>query len=380
MAAHFNHAGASIPPPAVVERIVAHLRLEAEIGGYEAAEAVAGERTAVSAALAGLIGAAPDEVVAVESATRGWELALWAFAHSEPLVAGDRIVVDPFAYASSWATLQRLTAAIDVDVVVASAHPDGSIDAGRLGEVVDDRTRMVLVTHVPTHVGTVSDAAAVGAVLAGRDVVYALDVSQSLGQLVLDVGAIGCHIAFAPGRKFLRAPRGTGLLYVSRPLADTLTPLVIDLTTAPTLEADHVQLAPGAARFDLFEHSAALRLGLGVAASHALELGGPEIERMVRERSAAVAERIAAAPGCRLVASGPVSGIVSFVHDHRTADDVRALLGAEGVRVWVNRPGGTPVAARDWGLGESVRVSPHYTTSDDELDALAAGLASLANN
>ena len=73
---------------------------------------------------------------------------------------------------------------------------------------LDDRTRLVAITHMPTHVGTVTDVHAVGRVLADHDAVYALDVAQTLGQMPIDVDAIGCQVAFAPGRKFLRAPRG----------------------------------------------------------------------------------------------------------------------------------------------------------------------------
>ena len=286
MAAHFNHAGASIPPASVVERVVSHLRLEADLGGYEAAEAVAYQRQQVNVELSALIGAAPTEVVSVESATRAWEMVMWSLALSHRWSDADRVVVDQFAYASSWATLLRLRSALGVEVAVAPALDDGSIDVDGLDEVVDGRTRLVLVTHVPTHVGTVSDVAAVGPRLAGHRIVYAVDASQSLGQLPIDVGLIGCQVAFAPGRKFLRAPRGTGLLYVDAPLAETLEPLSVDLTSASSLDAGGYRLHPGAGRFEGFERSVALHLGLGEAARTARAIGVDEIAHGVADRTA----------------------------------------------------------------------------------------------
>jgi cysteine desulfurase / selenocysteine lyase len=375
--AHFNHAGTSIPPPEVLDRVIRHLQVEAEIGGYEAAEVVADEVAGVAVALGELLGAEPGDVLAVESATRAWEQVLWAMAISHRWGSGDRIVVDGFAYASSWATLLRLRDAVGVEVAVAPTQSDGSIDPDRVVEVVDERTRLVLATHVPTHVGTVSDVAAVGAVLAGRDLVYAVDLAQSLGQLPIDVGAIGCQMAFAPGRKFLRAPRGTGVLYLAASVADALAPLAVDLTTATTITPDRYQLAPGVARFGLFEHSVALRLGLGAAARHASARGLDRISAEVQDRTGAVVDLVASTPGFELLAPLPLSGIVSVVHERLDPEVVRSRLLAQGVNAWVASVGGSPLDQAQRLARPAVRISPHYLTTDGDLDRLDRALRAL---
>ena len=375
--AHFNHAGASIPPPEVVDRVIDHLRLEADAGGYEAAERVAGEAELIPEALAALVGAGADEVVPCESATRGWEQVLWAAALSHGWGSGDRVVVDRFAYASSWATLQRLRDVLGVDLAIAPSGPDGSVDAAGVTDVIDDRTRLVLVTHVPTHLGTVSDVAGVGAALAGREVVYAVDLAQSLGQIPIDVEAIGCQIAFAPGRKFLRAPRGTGLLYVASQLADTLQPLSADQTSATVLDGAHVVLRPGAARFDLFEHSLALRLGLAEAARYAISVGLAHISAEVAARTQQVAGLVAATAGLDLLAAPPLSGIVTFTHERLSPEEVRDRLTAGGVRSWVSSLGGSPLDQVDRLTRPAVRLSPHYVTTEHEIGLLDRALRDL---
>ena len=376
--AHFNHAGTSIPPPEVVDRVVDHLRLEAEIGGYEAAVAVAEEAAGVTAAVADLIGADAADVVPVESATRAWEQIVWALALTHRWGIGDHIVVDGFAYASSWATLLRLRDALGVDVVVARTLEDGSIDPATIAEVSDEHTRLVLATHVPTHVGTVSDVVAVGSALAGLDLVYAVDISQSLGQLPVDVAAIGCDVAFAPGRKFLRAPRGTGLLFVTAALAQGVQPLSVDLTTATTLAADGYELVAGAARFGLFEHSVALRLGLGAAARHASAIGIDRIAADVEARTAAVVDLVAAAPGFELLAPPPLSGIVSVTHAQLAPDEVQRRLTAAGVNAWVASVGGSPLDQAQRLARPAVRLSPHYSTTDGDLERLDRALRAIA--
>ncbi len=377
--AHFNHAGTSLPAPGVIDRVAAHLHLEAEIGGYEAGEQVADELAAGREAVGAVLGVPGDDVVLVESATHAWSTIVWALALSHGWGPGDRVVVDQFAYVSSWAVLVRLRSVCGLQIVVAPAQVDGTVDPARLADVVDDTTRLVLITHVPTHVGTVTpiEEACVALAGCGVDATLALDLSQSVGQLPVDVGQLGASVAFAPGRKFLRAPRGTGLLYVAPDLAETVVPLALDLTSTDSVSTGGVEPAPGAGRFELFEHSVALRLGLGAAAQHLLATGVDDVARDVAERTQRVVDLVTAIPGLTLVAPAPLRGIVSFTHAHLDPTQVRSRLAAEGVNVWTNVANGSPIDGERRALGPSVRVSPHVTTADDELDRLDRALRRL---
>jgi selenocysteine lyase/cysteine desulfurase len=377
--AHFNHAGTSIPPSSVVERVIEHLRLEAEIGGYEAAEQVADELVEGRDAIGAVMGVPGDDIVVVESATQAWSAIVWAMALSAGWGPRDRVVVDQFAYVSSWAVLVQLRAVTGVQIAVAPAGADGVVEPARLAEVVDRATRLVLITHVPTHVGTVTPLDRVSAGLAGltTDAVVALDLSQSLGQLQVDVAQLGADVAFAPGRKFLRAPRGTGVLYVAPELAESVTPLAMDLTSTASITTTGVEPGPGARRFDLFEHSVALRLGLGQAARHLLSVGVEKVAGQVGERTQAVVELVSTAPGLTLVAPTPLHGIVSFTHERLDPAEVRAELARADINVWINGANGSPIDGERRGLGPSVRVSPHAVTTDEELDRLDRALRQL---
>jgi cysteine desulfurase / selenocysteine lyase len=184
-------------------------------------------------------------------------------------------------------------------------------------------------------------------------------------------------VAFAPGRKFLRAPRGTGVLYVAPALADAVVPLALDLTSTTAISTTEIQLASGARRFDLFEHSVALRLGLGQAARHLLAAGVDQVSRQVAARTGAVAEVVSSMPSLALVAPAPLHGIVSFTHARLDPAEVRAALAGAGVNVWTNLANGSPIDGERRRLGPSVRVSPHAVTTDEELERLRGALARL---
>lgn len=375
---HLNHAGASLLPQPVLDAVIGHLRLEAEVGGYEAAarEAQAVEHT--YDAIAALLGCDRDDVALSDSATRSWT----SLVYSLPLAAGDRLITARSEYGSNAIALLQLQQRFGFELVLVEDDEHGQIDLDALAVALDhDRVAMVSLTHVPTQSGLVNPAAEVGRLCADAGALFVLDACQSAGQLPLDVAELGCHVLTATGRKFLRGPRGTGFLFVQRELSQHLEPIVLDLLAATWVAPDRYEIRPGARRFELWESDVAGRIGLGVAVDHALGWGLDAIAERTTELAAGLRARLADVPGVTVRDRGRrLCGITTFTVEGVPAEEVADRLRAQGTNVSVSTATSAQLDLAHRGLDAVVRASVHYVTTDEELDIAAAQVAVIARS
>ena len=368
---HFNNAGSALPPKVVVDTVVDHLRREAEIGGYEAAAEAADREEAVYASIAALIGATPAQIATIENATRAWDMAVYGY----PFQAGDRVLTARAEYASNVIALLQLRDRFGIEIVLVDDDEHGQIALDHLEAELGRGAAMVALTHVPTNGGLVNPAEAVGTLCAAEDVFYVLDACQSVGQVPIDVTAIGCDVLSATGRKYLRAPRGTGFLYVSDRALDRLVPPFLDLHAATWTGIDTYEIRDDARRFENWETSHATKLGLGAAVDYALALGPESTWARIEALGAGLRERLDAVDGVTVHDKGERrGGIVTFTVAGRGAGEVQADLRAAGINTSVSAVESTRYDLSDRGLPDLVRASVHYYNTEEELDALVAAV------
>jgi len=372
---HLNNCGSALPPGAVVEAVKAHLDLEARIGGYEAVEAEAARIEGVYGSLATLLNARPDEIAVVENATVAWDRAF----RSVPLGPGDRVLTAMAEYASNYLAYLRVAEKTGAAIEVVPDDAAGQLDVAALERMIDDRVKLISITHVPTSSGLVNPAATVGRIARAAGIPYLLDACQSAGQMPLDVEELGCDMLSATGRKYLRGPRGTGFLYVRASMLDRLDPAFIDLHSAEWTGRDSYAFAPGARRFQTFEGFVAGKIGLGVAVDYALAWGLPAIRDRVTTLADGLRARLDAIPGVTVRDPGPVRcGIVSFTVEGQDPAAVKRAMAERGISISMSRPASTRLDMEARGLmGGTNRAGVHYYNSDAELDRLAESIAAL---
>jgi selenocysteine lyase/cysteine desulfurase len=369
---HLNNAGSALPPRAVTEAVIRHLELESAIGGYEAAARARGAIDHAYDALAALLHCRADEIAVIENATRAWDMAFYSLRFER----GDRILTARTEYASNFIAFLQVAQKTGAVVEVIPDDAQGQVSAEALQRMLDRRVKLIAITHVPTNGGLVNPAAAIGRVARGAGVPYLLDACQSVGQMPIDVEAIGCDMLSATGRKYLRAPRGTGFLYVRRGLVEQLEPPFLDLHAASLTGHDRYEIRPDARRFENWETYVAGKIGLGVAADYAVGWGLAAI----RERVYALAERfraqLSALPGVTVRDVGAERcGIVTFTVAGREPGAVKQALAAQGINVHVSAAGDSRLEVESRDVSGVVRASVHYYNSEEELDRCCAALA-----
>lgn len=372
---YLHNAGAALMPAPVVAAMKGHIDLESEIGGYAAADRESERLEAVYGSVARLLNAAPDEIALTENATVAWQMAFYAL----PFQRGDRILTAEAEYAANYVAFLQVAKRTGAVIDVVPSDASGELDIHALERMIDARVKLIAITWVPTNGGLVNPAASIGKIARAHGIPYLLDACQAVGQMPVDVEAIGCDMLSATGRKFLRGPRGTGFLYVRRPLLQRLEPPIIDHFAAPWVARDEYRLRDDARRFENWENNYAARLGLGVAVDYALAIGLGPIEERCRLLAGRLRRGLAAINGITLRDLGRAPGaIVSFTLEGHDADDVVAGAAKAGITIGASDPSSTLIDAELRALPPVVRASPHYYNTEEEIDRLVAHIAGLA--
>jgi cysteine desulfurase / selenocysteine lyase len=368
---HFNNAGAALMPDVVYNALTDHLALERRVGGYEAARLAAPQLAAFYTEFASLLNCDPSEIAYTENATRAWDMAFYAL----PLAPGDRILTHVSEYVSNYLAFLHQAKRRGLYIDVVPSDPTGQIDTQALDAMVTPAHKLIAITHVPSQSGLVNPAAAVGRIAKKHGLTYLLDACQSAGHILIDVQAIGCHILSGTGRKFLRGPRGTGFLYVSNSIVETLDPPFIDLTAAQWGADQTYTLAPGAKRFENWESNVAGRVGLTAAVAYARAIGMDTIQARTATLAQTLRDALATVPGVTVQDQGAQKcGIVTFTKDGVSPEATYVALREAKISVSVTPLTYARLDLGPRGLAGVVRASVHYYNDADEVDRFIAAL------
>jgi cysteine desulfurase/selenocysteine lyase len=368
---HFNNAGASLPVKQVLDTITNYLHEEALMGGYEAEARYQADLTGTYSLIGNLINAEPKEIALVENASAAWCIAF----HGIEFKPGDEVLISEFEYVTNMIGFLNAGQLYGIRLVVIPNDEQGNFSLAALEAAVSSRTKLIAVTHVASATGGVLPVEAIGRIAAKHGILYLLDGCQSVGQMPVDVKAIGCDFLSVTGRKYLRAPRGTGFLYVKREVQDRLKTLFIDGHSVDSINENAYQLRNDAKRFEFYERNRALTLGLGKAVEYALNIDIAHIWQRISYLAELLRSKLKQLPNVTVHDTGDqLCGIVTFSLANTDSQLVKQKLAEHHINVSVALAKSTLLFMNKHQLQSVVRISVHYYNTEAELEQLCKAM------
>ncbi|HWB27074.1 MAG TPA: aminotransferase class V-fold PLP-dependent enzyme [Chitinophagaceae bacterium] len=364
---HFNNAGASLPPDVVVDTVTGYLYEEALYGGYETEYMYRDKLDNTYTSIARLINASVNEIAVMENASTGWCIAF----NGMELKNGDEIITCEMEYATNVLGFLHAKKAAGVKVKIIPNDAEGNFCLEELEQAITPQTKLIAATHIGSAAGNVMPVAAIGKIARRHNITYLLDACQSIGHAPVDVNEIQCDMLSVTGRKYLRAPRGTGFLYVRKEVQDNLSISFMDGFGIEKVSSGDYSFRKDARRFELYEKNRALTFGLGKAVDYVLAIGIDKIWQRVQYLAQLLRNGLSQITGVKVYDNAAVkSGIVTF--SVKGIDDytVKNKLSEKNINVSVGRAQTTLYYMEKYGLESVVRASVHYYNTKEEIDTL----------
>ncbi|OOV92282.1 MULTISPECIES: aminotransferase class V-fold PLP-dependent enzyme [Pseudomonas] len=370
---HFNHAGASLPSQATLDAIIDQLQREARDGPMEAGEQGAVLVEKARRAAGQLLNAPASSIAFASSGSTAWSMAFQALGPWQP---GDRILVGRHEWGGNLASMElAVQAGARVEVIPCDAS--GAACPVALEAMLDAKVKLIDLTWLPANGGLINPAQAIGDVARRHTIPYFIDAGQAVGQLPVDVQALQCDVLKSAGRKHLRGPRGTALLYIRPEFLPHLNPAQRDVFSAPWT-AEGFDLRNDARRFETSEVSFALLAGLGNALHEINQLGSERVWQRVLQTSARIREALRQIPGISLHDLGNThSGLIAFNLAGWDSFELKQRLGLKRINIGANGVAYTPLDMQARGLSSVARISVSPLNTNDEIELLVKALREL---
>jgi len=370
---HLNNAGSGLMPDVVTKAQVDYIKLEAEIGGYEAAALRENLIQEFYNHAALLFNCNPKNIAFTASATDSYARAL----SSIPFKSGDIILTDNDDFVSNQIQFLSLKKRFGIEIVHINNASIGGVDINDLQEkLIKYQPRLLAITHIPTNSGLVQPVNRIAKVYeeylqtTSDKTWYILDACQSAGQMKLDVHQLKCDFLSITCRKFLRGPRGTGALYISdKALKAGLEPMFIDMRGAEWIQKDTYRQQPDSKRFEDWEFAYSTVIGTMEAIKYCLAIGENKIWEQVKLLSDYTREKLNEIGKVQVLDKGEVqSASVTFFVEKSNPDYIVNELAKLKINVVASYRSYGLIDFDEKGVEWAIRASPHYYNTVNELD------------
>ena len=373
---YFDNGATSQKPRVVIETLERYYAAEnANIhrGVHTLSERATAAYEAAREKIRGFVNARFDkEIIFVRGTTEAINLVAQSYGRSF-LRSGDEIIVSAMEHHSNIVPWQMVCEQVGARLRVIPINHDGEIVMEEYARLLNDRTKLVAVTHVSNALGTVAPVKEIIAAARARGVPVLLDGAQAVPHLQIDVQDLGCDFYAFSGHKMF-GPTGIGVLYGRCELLEKMPPYQGggDMISLVTFEKTHYNVLPY--KFEAGTPHIAGVIGLGAAVDYLKGLDWEQIAAHEHELLSYATEALREFPALKIIGTAKdKAGVLSFVLDHVHAHDVGTILDQEGVAVRAGHHCAMPVMQR-FGVPATTRASFAFYNTVEEIDVLVKGI------
>lgn len=310
----------------------------------------------VRAKAATFLGCKTEELVLTNCTTEGMN---WV-AQGLGLSAGDHVLTTDQEHPGGrvcWDYLVRKHGIVLDIVTIPPGEHDAQAIVERFRAAVTPRTRVFSFSHLLSSTGLRMPVAPLSALARERGCIAVVDGAQAVGAIAVNVKSLGCHVYATSGHKWLLAPKGTGLLYLSEELGSAVDPIALQSGRAGYSASSGVASLPSV-------------IGLGAAIDYLTTIGIAKIESHNLALRARLHAALASLPQVTVV-SGGAGALASPLLSYRLPDRVPA--GALHARLREKHHVEVKVVPGNWFNGQ--RISTHLFNTERDVDAFVRALA-----
>ncbi|WOD29569.1 cysteine desulfurase [Alloalcanivorax xenomutans] len=322
--------------------------------------------------VAAFLNADREEIIWTKGTTEGINLVAQCIGR-ERLKAGDEVLITTLEHHANIVPWQQACLATGASLKVVPLREDGSVDSEAFHQLLNERTRIVALSHVSNSLGSVTPVAELIAAAKAAGAITLVDGAQAVSHFPVDVRALGCDFYAFSGHKVF-GPTGIGALYGRRELLEAMPPYQTggEMIEVVTFEKSTWNQLPY--KFEPGTPNIAGVVGLGAAIRWLQRQDRDALARHERALLSAAHEQAEAFPGLKIIGNAATkASVLSFLLDGAHPADVGVLLDKQGVAVRTGHHCCMPLMD-SLGIPGTVRASFSIYNTLDEVDVLFQAL------
>lgn len=377
---YMDSAATSLTPEPVLNAILDYYRnyrANIERGVHRLSQIASQRYEEAHRKVASFINAKEEEIIFTKNTTEGINIV----ASGLDWKKGDKIVTDVLEHHSNFMPWMRVREKFGVDLEVITINPkEWVLDFNDFEKAIDDRTKLVAITHVSNVLGSISPIEEISRICEEHNAFLLVDGAQSVPHLLIDVGELGCDFLAFSGHKML-GPTGTGVIFIKEHLLEEVEPLSLGGGTIEEVSQEYYKLTRGYRRFEAGTPNIADGIGLGKAGDYLKEIGMGEIRKYEEKLTMEMVEGLSVIENIDLYGPEDVEGrigVVSFNVKGLNPHDLALMLDeASNIMVRSGHHCCMPLM-RYLGLGGTVRASLYLYSTGEEIEMFLRTVADIA--